>query len=583
MVRGRRTARDRGIVAVLGLPYAAPPFGARRFRAPQPAEPWDGVRDCSAFGPVAPQSAELPGAPVWSPGDEDILTLNVWTPADGPGDLPVLVWIHGGAYVFGSSAQPDFDGTALAGRGLVVVTLNSRIGFEGFGHVPDADNSTLQAAAAVTDGSDAPLPAAAAAAAAEADGSGDGTPFPDNRGLLDQIAALEWVRDNISAFGGSPDRVTLAGQSSGATSVACLTVADRARGLFRRAVLHSAVNAFATAEQAARTTAEVAAAAGVPATRAGLLAAPPEALVAAADRVCERYAQDPGSGQRHYDPAIYGPVADGVLLTADPLEALAAGAGGAVELLVCHATEEYWLLDAVGSSAKITTEEQLATFAADFGLPPSLVEGHRERLPDAPVLDVYLSLYSGLLFAEYSTRLAEAHALAGGRAFLARFDRRRDGTGRRVRAWHCADIPFAFGNLHEESVHFLVGGPPGAADQELSRRMTRAWADFAAHGDPGWDPLDGLAGSGAAVRVWRTTEEEADAARQRARARAAESARGADRERGAEPGPGHRHGVEHGHGPGPGHRIGVEHGHGRDAEGGFRDLWRAAGLPLLAP
>ncbi|WP_103534719.1 carboxylesterase/lipase family protein [Streptomyces sp. SM11] len=532
MVRGRRTARDRGIVAVLGLPYAAPPFGARRFREPQPAEPWDGVRDCTAFGPVAPQSAELPGAPVWSPGDEDILTLNVWTPADGPGDLPVLVWIHGGAYVFGSSAQPDFDGTALAGRGLVVVTLNSRLGFEGFGHVPDAD------------GSAAPAP----------DTDGSAAPFPDNRGLLDQIAALEWVRDNISAFGGSPDRVTLAGQSSGATSVACLTVADRARGLFRRAVLHSPVNAFATVEQAARTTAEVAAATGVPATRAGLLAASPEALVAAGDRVCERYAQDPGSGQRHYDPAIYGPVADGALLTADPLDALAAGAGGAVELLVCHATEEYWLLDAVGSSAKITTADQLAAFADDFGLPASLVEGHRERLPDAPVLDVYLSLYSGLLFAEYSTRLAEAHALAGGRAFLARFDRRRDRAGQRVRAWHCADIPFAFGNLHEESVHFLVGGPPGAADQELSGRMTRAWAEFAAHGDPGWDPLDGPAGSGATVRGWRTAQEEADADRHPG-GTPAESVLGADGVRVAEYG----------------------------AAGGFRDLWRTAGLPLLAP
>ncbi|UIZ16787.1 carboxylesterase/lipase family protein [Streptomyces sp. R527F] len=520
-VRGRRAERDRGIVVVRGLPYAAPPFGALRFREPQPPDPWDGVRDCTAFGPVAPQSAELPGAPVWSPGDEDVLTLNIWTPADGPGDLPVLVWIHGGAYAFGSSAQPDFDGTALAGEGLVVVTLNSRLGFEGFGHVPCAGRRAA---------------------------------LPDNRGLLDQIAALEWVRDNIAAFGGSPDRVTLAGQSSGATSVACLTVADRARGLFRRAVLHSAVNAFASVEQAARTTAEVAAEAGVPATRAGLVAAPPEALVAATDRVCARYAQDPASGQRHYDPAIYGPVADGVLLTADPLEALAAGAGGAAELLVCHTTEEYWLLDAVGSSAKITTEEQLAVFAADFGLPASLVEGHRERLPDAPVLDVHLSLHSGLLFAEYSSRLAEAHARAGGRAFLARFDRRRDQAGQRVRAWHCADIPFAFGNLHEESVHFLVGGPPGEADEELSRRMTGAWAAFAAQGDPGWEPLDGSAGSGAAVRVWRTAAEEST-----------DVAAGADADavRRAAVGP-----------------AGSVSPGARD---GFRDLWRTADLPLLAP
>jgi len=316
--------------------------------------------------------------------------------------------------------------------------------------------------------------------------------------------------------------------------------ADRARGLFHRAILHSAVNACATVGQAARTTAEVAAAAGVPATRAGLLAASPQTLVSASDRVVERYRQDPGSGQRHYDPAIYGPAADGDLLPSDPLEAWAAGAGAGadVELLVCHTTEEYWLLDAVGSSAKVTTEQQLHTFAADFGLPPQLVDAYRDRLPDAaPVLDVYLALYGDLLFAEYSSRLAEAHARAGGRTYLSRFDRRSggdaghggDGGDRgRVRAWHCADIPFAFGNLHDENLHFLMGGPPGPADHELAHRMTGAWAAFAAHGDPGWAPLDG-GGEGSAVRVWCTAGEEA-------------------RETGA-----------------------------------FRDPWEAAGLPLLAP
>ncbi|RPK54997.1 Carboxylesterase [Streptomyces sp. ADI96-02] len=507
-VRGRRAERDAAVVAVLGIPYAAPPFGPDRFREPRPARPWVGTRDCTVFGPIAPQSAELPGSPVWSPGDEDILTLNVWAPADNPAGLPVLVWSHGGAYVFGSSAQPDFDGTALAARGLVVVTLNSRLGFEGFGHVPDADGGPAR---------------------------------PDNRGLLDQIAALEWVRDNIAEFGGAPDRVTVAGQSSGAGSVACLMVMERARGLMRRAVLHSPVNSCAPVEHAARTTAEVAATAGVPATRAGLSAASPQALVAASDRVADRYRRDPASGQRHYDPAVYGPVADGTLLTADPLTALAAGAGGDVELLVCHTTEEYWLLDAVGSSAKVTTEDRLAVFAADFGLPAALVDGYRDRLAPAPVLDVYLALYSDLLFAEYGSRLAEAHAGSGGRAFLSRFDRRRGGRGQRVRAWHCADVPFAFGNLHDARLHFLTGGPPGDADRELSRRMMDAWTGFAAHGDPGWDPLDPGASdarpdAGAAVRVWRTAEEEEEAARQ-----------------------------------------------GGSRAGGFRDLWRASGLPLLTP
>ncbi|QNE73596.1 carboxylesterase family protein [Streptomyces finlayi] len=493
-VRGRPVTADGGTVAVLGIPYAAPPFGAHRFMAPRPAPAWNGVRDCLEFGPVAPQSAELPGAPAWSPGDEDILTLNIWTPGAGHDALPVLVWIHGGAYVFGSSAQPDFDGAALAGQGLVVVTLNYRLGFEGFGHVP------------VSGGEDV---------------------CPDNRGLLDQIAALEWVRDNIGAFGGDPGRVTVAGQSSGATAVACLMVTERARGLFRRAVAHSAVNACAPVAAAARTTAEVAAAAGVPPTRAGLRSASPATLVAASDQVADGYRRNPDSGQRHYDPAIYGPVVDGDTLRADPLTAIAAGAGREVDLMVCHTTEECRLLDAVGSSAEITSESRLAAFAADFGLAAELVDGYRALMPGAPVLDIFLAVYGDLLFAEYSSRLAESHARAGGTAYLARFDRRRGGEGGPVRAWHCADIPFAFGTLDEKSVHFLIGGPPGPADHTLSARMMRSWADFAATGDPGWARTGASAG---AVMVWGA---EADAA-----------------------------------------------GTPVDA---FRELWRTAGYPLLAP
>ncbi|MFE2022267.1 carboxylesterase/lipase family protein [Streptomyces sp. NPDC059499] len=470
-VRGRRTARDPGVVVLRGIPYAAPPFGIDRFRAPRPAAGWDGIRDCAAFGPVAPQSAQLPGAPGWSPGDEDVLSLNIWTPG-GVGDaLPVLVWIHGGAYVFGSSAQPDFDGTALAGHGLVVVTLNYRLGFEGFGHVPPVVG---------------------------------GESCPDNRGLLDQVAALEWVRDNIAAFGGAADNVTVAGQSSGATSVACLMAMDRARGLFRRAVAHSAVNSCASPESAARTTQEVAAAAGVPGTYDGLVSASPASLVDASGAVADGYRIDPASGQRHYDPAIYGPVAGGDTLVLEPLAAFAAGGASDVDLLVCHTTEEYWLLDAVGSSAKITTERQLRAFAGDFQLPAALLDGYRALMPGAPVLDVFLAVYGDMLFGEYSSRLAESHARAGGRAFLSRFARQRGGAGERVRAWHCADIPFAFGNLDEESVHFLVGGPPNSADHDLSGRMMRAWAGFATSGDPGWPPVGGSTG---AVRIWDTAAE----------------------------------------------------------------------------
>ncbi|MEV0775616.1 carboxylesterase family protein [Streptomyces sp. NPDC050428] len=464
-VRGRRTAS--GVVAVLGIPYAAPPFGPDRFKAPRPAPAWRGVRDCVAFGPVAPQSAELPGAPAWSPGDEDVLSLNVWTgerEGTREGARPVLVWIHGGAYTFGSSAQPDFDGTALVRAGLVVVTLNYRLGFEGFGHIPDAD----------------------------------GSDFPDNRGLLDQIAALEWVRDNIAAFGGDPANVTVAGQSAGATSVACLTVMERARGLFHRAVAHSLVGPVYSRQLAADTTRLVADAAEVPVTAAGLTAASPDDLVRASDRVADRLRADPAAGPRYYDPVLYGPVADGVLLPADPLAVDPADRAD-VDLLVCHTTEEYWLLDAVGSSKKILTDSELGTFARDFGLPGDLVPAYRALRPDAPVLDLYLAIFGDMSFGEYSSRFADRHAHAGRRTYLSRFARKRVTEGGVVRPWHCADIPFTFGVLDAPEVAFLIGGPPTAEDHELSRRMVRAWADFAATGEPGWGTDT--------VRIWGAQDE----------------------------------------------------------------------------
>lgn len=210
-VRGKRVAED--VVAYLGIPYAAPPFGMRRFAAPQPPAQWSGVRDCVEFGPIAPQSAEIEGMPRWTPGDEDVLTLNVWAP-DGAENAPVLFWVHGGANTFGSSAQVDFDGTALAQAGIVVVTCNYRLGFEGFGHV-------------------------------------DG--FPENRGLLDLEQALVWVWDEIAAFGGDPGGVTAAGQSSGATAVACLSRTE----LFQRAILHSPPNLHFTPQYAAELTKHV--------------------------------------------------------------------------------------------------------------------------------------------------------------------------------------------------------------------------------------------------------------------------------------------------------------------------------------
>lgn len=474
-----RGSAEGGQAVFLGIPYAAPPFGARRFREPGPVAAWSGVRECVRYGPIAPQSAELPGAPVWVPGREDILSLNVWSPADtasgaadasgaaAPGvrPLPVLFWIHGGGYVYGSSAQPDYDGAALARAGLVVVSCNYRVGFEGFGHVPG---------------------------------------FPANRGLLDQIAALRWVRENIAAFGGDPGNVTVAGQSAGAGSVVSLMAMAGAAGLFRRAVAHSVPVACFSRDLAAGLAGRVAREAGVPATAEGLLSASPAALVEASDRVVAGFRADPGAGALYYDPHIYAPVVDGATLPVDPLTALAggsaAGPGSAVDLLMCHTTEEYWLMRETGGMPPVTTEKALLRFTEDYGLPPELAAGQSALMPGAAVEDVYLALAGAAVFTTHSARLARAHAGAGGRTYLSRFDRRRtraDGTP--VRAWHAGDVPFVFGNL-DAGVEFLTGGPVDAADRALSGRMVRAWAAFAATGDPGWAPLD--AGGGGTAHVW---------------------------------------------------------------------------------
>ena len=209
-----------------GVPYAAPPFGENRLRPPQPVKPWDGVRDALTFGPKSPQVAYPPGiaealAELVGSG-EDCLTLNIWMPDLGAAGRPVMVWIPGGMFEFhATGATAFYDGSRFARDGVVCVTINYRVGAEGFLYL------------------------------------GDGVA---NLGLLDQIAALEWVQDNIAAFGGDPGKVTIFGESAGAMSAATLLTMPRAKGLFRRAVVQSGntpnVTSAATAARIGRRLAE---------------------------------------------------------------------------------------------------------------------------------------------------------------------------------------------------------------------------------------------------------------------------------------------------------------------------------------
>src|SRR5882724_203739 len=206
-----RGVAEGGLAVFRGLPFARPPVGPLRFRPPEPPEPWSGVRDAARFGPSAAQNGALVG-PLMSLGisrtGEDCLYLNVWTPAAGSRRRPVLVWIHGGAFLLGSGSQMLYDGATLARRGdVVVVTINYRLGALGFLRLRDRFGQRL--------------------------------PATGNEGLLDQVAALTWVRDEIEAFGGDPDQVTIFGESAGAMSCATLLGLPRAHGLFHRAILQS--------------------------------------------------------------------------------------------------------------------------------------------------------------------------------------------------------------------------------------------------------------------------------------------------------------------------------------------------------
>lgn len=235
MLEGRS---EDGVSVFRGIPYAAPPVGGLRWRAPQPVVPWNGSRSANRFGSACIQDPQLSIANGGDPGrvSEDCLYLNVWAPLKkGARDRPVLVWIHGGALVFGSGSVPVYDGAALAREGIVAVTINYRMGALGFFAHPSVT----------------------------------GPQGPVNFGLLDQIAALQWVQRNIAAFGGDPKQVTIAGQSAGAESVLALMSAPKAKGLFQRAIAQSPYGVPSHARAKARTVSNaVADALGLPGSRA---------------------------------------------------------------------------------------------------------------------------------------------------------------------------------------------------------------------------------------------------------------------------------------------------------------------------
>jgi para-nitrobenzyl esterase len=463
-VRGRH---EGGLAVFRGIPFAGPPTGPARFAAPQPATPWDGVRDASAFGSPPPQSGTYGPAP--APADDDWLTVNVWTPAPDPAAplpsapyssalRPVLVWIYGGAYKVGSSDAPGYDGGRLAREGeQVVVTFNYRTGVEGFAQIQGA---------------------------------------PANRGLLDQVAALRWVRDNIAAFGGDPDLVTVFGQSAGAGSVASLLATPLAAGLFRRAIAQSAPGIYYSAPLAADIAAAIAAELGLRATTADLSGVDPVRLVAAADAVDRKLGTYHDRwGQVAHTSTPFAPVVDGEVLPATPWQALAAGAGRDVALIAGHNRDECRLFLAMSGQLGTISDEQAARSLRALGPGRDGEQAYRAAFPGASAESLYELVQNDWVFRMPTLHLAQAQTAGGGVAYLYELAWSAPANGGILGACHGLDGPLVFGNLDEGFAARLIGPAPYPAAEEVSAQFRTAWTRFAATGDPGWpayDPREGL-------------------------------------------------------------------------------------------
>ena len=440
-VRGRV---EHGNAVFRGIPFAQPPLGELRFQAPQPVTSWDGVRDAGEFGPPCPQ-ASFPGDPVPPPDTTgEWLTVNVWTPDPGARALPVLVWIHGGAYLFGSGG-PGYDGTPFASAGTVFVSCNYRLGMEGFAQIPGA---------------------------------------PANRGLLDAIAALRWVKDNIERFGGDPAHVTVFGESAGAGVIAALLAMNDASGLFNRAIAQSVPGTFFSPDLAGSVTDAVAAAAGLPVTYDALAAADPMRLVAAQMDVTARMAEFRDWGGVRVTVTPFSPVVDGEVLTRAPWRALIAGAARDVELLTGHNKDEYRLFIArEGRLGRITDEE--ANVVLDYFAPaPDGPAGYRKAYPGADAGGLYEVAFSDWLFRMPTLHLAQAHAMSGGTTYL--YELAAQAPAGPFGACHALDVPLVFGAYGEGMGELLTGPEPPPAFVALGDLMRREWVSFATGGSPGW-------------------------------------------------------------------------------------------------
>jgi len=444
-----------GVSRFMGVPYAAPPFGTNRLRLPQAVQTWNGIRDALTAGPMPPQ---LPYPPPWdvliperATVGEDCLNLNVWTPERGSAGLPVMVWIPGGMFEAGSGAS--YDGSRFARDGVVCVTINYRVGAEGFLYLRDGHA---------------------------------------NLGLRDQVAALEWVRDNIASFGGDPGNVTVFGQSAGGMSVGTLLSMPRSEGLFRRAIAQSGgARQTLLPQDALKVTGQLAARLGVAPTREAMAAIP-------VDRMLRVQGELKADLMAHPDPERWGtdvvldglpwqPVIDGSVVPALPIDRILAGAGSNIDLMAGSTTEEWnFFLVPSGAIDQIPLEA-VTTAVAAYGLPvDATLAAYGAAHPDAGPGNLLAAIQGDRMFRIPALRLAVAHAKGSAATYTYEFAWRSPQFGGRLGACHGAEVAFVFDQLGQQTQLLAGTNPP----QKLAVTMHAAWIGFARNGNPGWPRYD---------------------------------------------------------------------------------------------
>lgn len=448
-VRGRwRTdAAGHRSAAFLGVPFAEPPVGDLRFAAPVPKAPWDGVLDALEFGATAQRGD--PGVtliPEPSVPGESTLNVNVFTPspnpaADGAG-LPVLVWIHGGGFFAGSPASPWYDGRAFNRDGVVTVTISYRLGFDGFGWIADA---------------------------------------PSNRGVLDWLLALEWVRDNVSEFGGDPGRVTIAGQSAGGGAVLTLLGMPRAQGLFHGVYAISGATADVAPDRAEQIGRRVAQLGGVAPTRAGLSTLDPDRIIELQQLATKPESDESGGqlGALLDEGLTLGPTVDGELIPRPTRDSIAAGVGAEIPLVLGATDDEFTM---AFTPAKNRLRWVPASLALRWmGMPKATRKAWLAANRDVRSRGTAFVLGRYVTDRVFRTTIPQVAGLrADAPTWVYRF------------AWlspkfeasvHCLDVPFFFDCLDSDRVEPLAGPNP---PQALADAVHAAAVAFIARGNPGW-------------------------------------------------------------------------------------------------